>query len=213
MAGYWVPVPKSGTMCKDAYNVKSDRMRKVSKEQISTWINGCLKNDRSSQKALYNHFYSYTLSICLYYSANREEADETLNDAFVKVFQQMSHFDKHYPFKTWLRRIIINTAIDSYRRRSKFASTISLNSGHEPPLEPEALDRIAADEILNMVQQLPAKYRLVFNLYVMEGFSHEEISQRLDIHVGTSKSNLFKARRKLKDMLLVWDLDRFEHYG
>ncbi len=188
-------------------------MRKVSKEQIIKWVDGCLKNDRKSQKALYRHFYSYTLSICLYYSANREEADETLNDAFVKAFQHLERYDNRYPFKTWLRRLIINTAIDNYRRRSKFASTINLSQGHELALPPIALDQIAADEILHMVQQLPAKYQMVFNLYVMEGLPHSEIAERLGIHVGTSKSNLFKARQKLKSMLKVWDLDRFEHYG
>ncbi len=188
-------------------------MRKGNHAQLEKWLKGCLRQDRSCQKALYYHFYSYVLSICLYYSSNREEADEVANDAFVKIFHQLNQYDNRFPFKSWLRRVVVNTAIDGFRRRSKYAPTINLNSGHEVLLEPEVLSQIAAEEILEMVQQLPPKYRLVFNLFVLEGFSHEEIAERLNINVGTSKSNLYKARQKLKDMLKVWDLDRFEHYG
>lgn len=170
---------------------------------IQLLIEGCRRNNRASQLRLYEHFYSYGLSITLRYSKNREEALEILNDSFLKAFQKIHQYDSDYPFKPWLRRILINSSIDYHRKYSKFEDTYEL----PPSAELEnatynyALDNLEFNDLITVLQQLSPAYRLVFTLYVVEGLQHQEIADKLSISVGTSKSNLAKARMKLKSIL------------
>jgi RNA polymerase sigma factor (sigma-70 family) len=163
-------------------------------------IEGCLRGNRESQKMLYEHFYGYAMSICLRYSKTREESREILNDGFMKIFMRLGSRDANGSFKSWLRRIMINSAIDHYRKHSKHyqvrevnESTTWISSG-----EADAVHGLSYEELIALVQDLSPAYRAVFNLYVIDGYTHEEISNQLDISVGTSKSNLFKAREHLK---------------
>ncbi|HEY8513592.1 MAG TPA: RNA polymerase sigma factor [Cyclobacteriaceae bacterium] len=162
---------------------------------------GCRKHDRSSQKLLYQEFYAYGMSICLRYADNRDEAAEILNDGFMKVFQNIAKFDLKRPFKPWLRRIIVNTAINHYHQKNRALKAEELDSAGQSANEEKVLSGITYDEIVQMLRKLPPAYRTVFNLHVIEGYKHEEIANMLGVSVGTSKSNLFKAKEQLRRIL------------
>lgn len=164
-------------------------------------IIGCRKKRESSQIQLYRLYYGYGLGVCLRYAHNRESAMEMLNDGFLNVFQKIDQYRQDQPFKPWLRKIMIHAAIDHYRKYNQpRLETIELHQ--EPPaLQNEALDQLNYDDLLMHIQKLPDAYRMVFNLFVVEGFSHQEIAETLNISIGTSKSNLSKARRKLQQYL------------
>ena len=170
---------------------------------ISNWITGCKRKQQSSQLALYRHFYSYGLGICLRYSRTRESALEMLNDGFLRVFLKIDQYDKNQPFKPWLRRVLVNAAIDHYR---KYKSNVVIENAEEElaiglkhrNTYNEALDNLEFDDLSEAIQNLPSSYRVVFNLYAIEGFSHREIAEKLNISIGSSKANLIRARRKIK---------------
>ena len=164
-------------------------------------IKGCKKNDREAQKLLYQHFYAYGMSICLRYSNDRDEAAGVLNDSFMKVFQNIKQFTIERPFKPWLRRIIINSSINHFKRNMKKGRITSLEDAEEVSIEESSSSSIGYTEVIDMIQKLPLSYRTIFNLYVIEGYKHEEIAEMLGISVGTSKSNLFKAKNKLRKIL------------
>jgi len=174
----------------------------MGEEELLQLIGGCLRQDRKSQKLLYKAFYGFSMAICLRYAGNRGQASEVMNQGFMKVFTRIESYDSSKPFKAWLGKIMINTSIDHYRANLKMAYTDELDAA-EHVSDNELPDRkLAYDDLLNMVQQLPNAYRTVFNLFAIEGYSHEEIGEMLNINVGTSKSNLHKARQKLKQMIL-----------
>ncbi|MDZ7680262.1 MAG: RNA polymerase sigma factor [Fodinibius sp.] len=144
-------------------------------------------------------FYAYGMSITLRYADSRDEAAEILNDAFMKVFSNISTYDPERPFKPWLRQIIVNTAINHYHKHKTDEQHTSFETAeHKISQKQDILSGITYDEIVDMVQQLSPAYRTVFNLYVIEGFKHREIAEMLDIAVGTSKSNLSKAKKNLQ---------------
>ncbi len=147
-------------------------------------------------------FYAYGMSITLRYAESRNEAVDILNDAFMKVFENIRKYDQHQPFKPWLRQIIVNTAINHFHRNNKIRMWEGLDEGGAELAADETItSAISYNEIVEMVQQLSPAYRTVFNLYVIEGFTHEEIAELLGISAGTSKSNLSKAKRNLRTIL------------
>ncbi len=144
-------------------------------------------------------FYAYGMSITLRYADSREQAAEILNDAFMKVFTNIDSYDLNRPFKPWLRRIIVNTAINQYHKNARQQQHVDLELAKQKTSRGEqVLSGMSYDEIIEMVQQLTPAYRTVFNLYVIEGFQHKEIADMLGIAVGTSKSNLAKAKKNLQ---------------
>jgi len=165
-------------------------------------IDGCRRLDRRAQERLFGLYHNYVLSIASRYADSEAQARDILQDAFVKMFRQLDQYNDQSAFKWWLRRIVINTAIDYWRSRmlALSKSDIVSNESMYAGVEPEALDQLNTEDILKLVQQLPASYRIVFSLHVVEGFTHEEIAERLGITVGSSKSNLFKAKARLQ----VW---------
>ena len=170
-------------------------------EKLISILKGCLKNKRSSQKELYQHFYAYGMSIGLRYAGNEDEAVMILNDGFMKVFKYLKNFDLEKPFKPWFRRIIVNTAIDHYNVAAKHPVMNDVEDVHEADKSADAISGISYQEIVALMSKLPPSYRAVFNLYVIEGYSHDEIADKLGVSVGTTKSNLFKAKRKMQEML------------
>jgi RNA polymerase sigma factor (sigma-70 family) len=173
----------------------------MGEEELHRLVNGCLKDDRLSQKLLYKAFYGFAMGICLRYAANRYEASEIMNQGFYKVFKNLTRYDITKPFKAWLGRIMVNTSIDYYRSNLKIAYTEELDKA-EHINDTELADRnLNYTELLDMVTKLPRAYRTIFNLFAIEGYTHEEIGGMLNISVGTSKSNLHKAREKLKIMI------------
>jgi RNA polymerase sigma-70 factor (ECF subfamily) len=177
-------------------------------EELNIQIRGCALNQRESQKKLYNSFYGYAMSICDRYTSREEDASEILNDGFLKIFKEIHHFKPAYAdvvssFKGWLRKIMVYTAIDHFRKNNKHQNITELDTAiiHLPAENETAVDKISYDEIIRFIQDLSPAYRTVLNLFVVEGFSHEEISRQLKISVGTSKSNLAKARKQLQKIL------------
>ncbi len=173
----------------------------MGEEELHQLIGGCIKQERSSQKMLYKAFYGFSMGICLRYANNREEAAEVMNQGFFKVFTRIETYDTSRPFKAWLGKIMMNVSIDYYRSNLKMAYTEDLDKA-EYVTDGELADRkLNYDDLLAMIQKLPNAYRTVFNLFAIEGYSHEEIGEMLNISSGTSKSNLHKARQKLKQMI------------
>jgi len=173
----------------------------VEHRPTSNIIKGTSKGDRKCQELLYQQFYSYGMSISLRYTANREEAVEVLNDGFMKVFMTFGQYDHAKSFTSWFRRILINTAINYYKKNVKYNHKGLENIPDLPQLQHDALDELSYQEMIQVIQTLPLAYRTVFNLYVIEGFTHEEISEMLQISVGTTKSNLSRARANLRKIL------------
>jgi len=164
---------------------------------------GCKRKHRASQLRLYEHFYNYGMSVCLRYSKNREEAQEVLNDAFLKVFMKIDQYDPDYPFKPWLRQVLIYASIDYYRKYQKLNKDKEIIGELDAPTstQNEGIENLEYEDLLEVLQMIPSSYRLVFNLFVVDGLSHQEIAEKLGISVGTSKSNLAKARMKLRNLL------------
>ena len=162
----------------------------------------CQANDRLSQAQLYRMYYNYGMTVASRYAPNRDDASEILNDAFVRTMQNLDKFNRELPFKAWFNKILVRCAINYYRRFTvKRLDAQPISDAEEQPFDAEILSGLSAQEILKLVQQLPQSYRLAFNLYVIEGFTHPEISEMTGISEGTSKSNLFKARKRLMEMM------------
>jgi RNA polymerase sigma-70 factor (ECF subfamily) len=170
-------------------------------DYIRPILERCLREHRESQKLLYQHYYNYGMSISLRYSSNRDEASEILNDAFMKIFSNLKKFDLTKPFKPWLRKILVNTAINHYHKKQRAVQVEEMKNARNESDTEKILSGISYREIIGLLQKLPPAYRTVFNLYVIEGYTHEEIAGLLNIAVGTSKSNLFKAKEQLKVIL------------
>lgn len=172
-------------------------------------IKGCIKQDRASQKALYEMFYGRMMGVCLRYAKDRDEAKDMLHEGFMKVFTNMKNFSNTGSFEGWIRRIMVNNAIDHIRKNKHqylivntvHASNLAGTVADEPD-EDDLLNKISQEDILAAVQELSPAYRAVFNLYVIEELSHKEIADKLDISEGTSKSNLAKAKFNLRKNLI-----------
>lgn len=160
-------------------------------------IEECKKNDVKAQNQIYKLFASKLFSVCLKYSKNYVEAEDILQDTFLTVFKKIEQFKHKGSFEGWIKRIAINIALQRYRKEVVF-DIINENQITDETIDiDESLLNI--DFLLNIIQELPDRYRLVFNLYVMDDYSHKEIAEMLDITVGTSKSNLARARMILKE--------------
>ena len=170
-------------------------------EYIQTLLKGCLEGHRGSQKSLYQEYYNYGMSISLRYANNRDEASEILNDSFMKIFGNLKKFDLSKPFKPWLRKILVNTAIDHYHKKQRDIQVEEMKHAKNESDAEKILSGISYQEVVGLLQKLSPAYRTVFNLYVIEGYTHEEIANMLNIAVGTSKSNLFKAKEQLRVIL------------
>ncbi len=180
----------------------------LSAEELSMHIEKCALNNRESQKKIYSSFYGYAMAVCDRYTNNQDDAVEILNDGFMKIFKEIHRYKPAYTdvvssFKGWLRKIMVYTAIDHFRKNHKHQFTTDLNNGIIQVASggETALDRISYEEIIRSIQDLTPGYRTVFNLFIIEGFTHEEISEQLGISIGTSQSNLAKARRQLQKIL------------
>lgn len=177
---------------------------------IQKHIQGCIRNERDSQKALYKHFYSFAMGICLRYANDRLDAAGILNDGFFKAFKNITKYEPTKAFLPWLGRIITNTAIDYYRANLKFADHVDILDHENIAQVSSVYDKLAYHDLLALVQKLSTGYRTVFNLFAIDGYTHEEIAEMLGISVGTSKSNLFKARQKLQEMLKATEAKTYQ---
>ncbi len=179
-------------------------------ENIYLLLDGCRNNDRQCQQQMYDLLKEYGMRISYRYLTTFEEAEEVMNEAFVKLFKHMHQFEEHRhdqvmaALKGWFRRILVNTCIDQLRKSASFLNGHTLKETHEYIADAgeTGLDKLSYKEIIASIKQLSPAYRTVFNLFVIEGLSHEEISKQLGISVGSSKSNLSKARENLRKIIL-----------
>ncbi|MEL6923187.1 MAG: RNA polymerase sigma factor [Bacteroidota bacterium] len=173
--------------------------------QLIELLEQCKQGVRSAQKELYRRYFSYALTVCLHYSKSREEAEEILNDGFVKVFTRLGQFAHRSAFKSWLRQVMVRTAIDYHRKyHSKIKDWNIIRMSEAQSIENEALYNLSLDDALRLLQRLTPAYRMVFNLFVLEGYTHAEIAELLQINIGTSKSNLAKAKKKLQKLAAAY---------
>lgn len=142
------------------------------------------------------------LAVCLRYARHRLEAEDILQDAFIKIFDNIAKFEHKGSFDGWIRRIVVNTALKNYRRSSFQQEVIGIDDGLDVPIDPVIYADLHEADLLDLIARLPDGYRVVFNLYVLEGYSHREIAESLDIKESTSRSQLVKARKLLQQMIL-----------
>jgi RNA polymerase sigma-70 factor (ECF subfamily) len=171
-------------------------------QKLLAIIQGCMNQNPQSQALLYKQFYGYAMRICLRYSSNYEEAVEVLNDGFLKIFTKLKLYNPEMSFPGWVRRIMINTALNHYKKNQKYYQNYQIEQIADEPAQEVVMQKFAQEELADLIQQLSPVYRTVFNLYAIDGYKHEEIAEMLNISVGTSKSNLSKARANLREMLL-----------
>ncbi len=164
-------------------------------------IEGCRKNKRKAQEQLYRKYYSYALATCISYVNNEYEAVEIMNDAFMKAFKNLAKNTEVQHFKSWFRRILVNTAIDYHRKNNKFKYAEDIEEANEVNVSENVEDQLSAEEIMELVQKLPDTYRIVFVLYVIEGYSHKEIAAELGIADSTSRAHLTAANKKLRQLI------------
>jgi RNA polymerase sigma factor (sigma-70 family) len=167
----------------------------------SDLIKGCLENDRRMQQELYNRFAPKMYGVCLRYTGNGDDAQDVLQDGFVKVFRKLDSFRSEGSFEGWIRRVFVNTAIEHVMRKHYMQPVTEREENTLESKTLTALDGLSEKDILKLVQQLAPGYRAVFNLYVVEGYSHKEIGEMLDITEGTSKSQLSRAKVILQEMI------------
>lgn len=158
----------------------------------------CIKRDRKAQNELYRLYYSYGMSIAIRYIYNEDEAIEIVNDSFMKAFKNLTKYNQQYDFKPWFRKIVVNTSIDQIKKIKKLQMNTDIKAAENVSMREDILSRIGYKELMTMVQTLSTAYRAVFNMYVIDGYKHDEIAKKLNISVGTSKSNLSKARAVLQ---------------
>ncbi len=173
---------------------------------LKSLIRASIKGDAQSQKNLFLGFYGHVLLICKRYNRSNQIAEECANDTFLKVFRNLQKYDFDYSFKSWISRIAVNTCIDSIRKEEKYTKLIELvdhNDDIKIDTDSELyFDIIVDKEILPIIQELSPSYRMVFNLFVFEGYKHREIAEMLNISTGTSKSNYLRAKTIIKNNIL-----------
>lgn len=181
-------------------------------------LDGCLAGERRSQQRMYELFYGKMMAVCLRYTKNHDQAKDILQDGFIKVFRNLPEYTRTGSLEGWIRRIMVNTAID-YFRRSKHSYLLlgedrSMEEFEDIPEEQdmeEPWGDLKPADVINAMQKLTPAYRTVFNLYVFEDMSHKEIADTLEITIGTSKSNLAKAKANLKRLLKKEGQSALEH--
>lgn len=173
-------------------------MKLTKTKRIESLLAGCKKGDRAAQEQLYRLTASEMLGVCLRYTPDQAEAEDILQTGFVRVFSNLERFEQKGVFHSWIRRIMVNTAIEAYRRRQRISAMSTIDEQLEDRLPAPEQAPMEYTDLVHLIQQLPDGYRMVFNMYVMEGYSHREISQALEISENTSKSQLSRARDWLK---------------
>ena len=168
---------------------------------IETIIRGCQNGDRTAQEKLYSMYYGEMMAICMRYLTNKEVAGEVMNDGFMKIFKALRKGNECTALKSWMRRIMINTAIDHYRANKKHYYGLDVEHIDMPQNDHSVIEHLSAQAILELVQELPDSYRMVFNLHVIDGYTHPQVGELLGISDGTSRSNYSKARIKLQKMI------------
>ncbi len=181
-------------------------MANFNAEKLSDIVKQCIENQPKAQKELFDILSPKMYAICLRYARNSDEAKDILQEGFIKMFKYLGQFEGKGSFEGWVKRIFINTSIEFYRKSQKEATTNSLDIAENQPFESNILSNLKVDDLMKIIQKLPTGYRTVFNLFVIEGYGHEEIARMLNVTENTSKSQLFKARQHLQAIILKQNL-------
>jgi RNA polymerase sigma factor (sigma-70 family) len=182
--------------------------------KLTELIEGCQLGKRKAQEILYKLFAGKMLGVCMRYATDKMEAEDMLQNGFIKVFDKMKDFRGEGAFEGWVRRIMVHAAIEYYRKHHKMMQLVEMDlAGEEQSVNAVAASSLEAKDLLAMIQTLPPGYRLVFNLYALEGYAHKEIGEMLNMSEGASKSQLSRARTILKEMVTKAEGVRYENFG
>lgn len=175
-------------------------------------VKRCVKGDSKAQAMLYKQYAAKMLGVCMRYATSKMEAEDMLQNGFIKVFQKLENYRGDGPFEGWVRRIMVHSAIEYYRKHHKMMQVVDIDeSGYEQPVSAAAVEKLDVQELLGLVQQLSPGYRMVFNMYAIEGYSHKEIAEIAGITEGASKSQLSRARAILKEQVEKLEGNRYEY--
>jgi RNA polymerase sigma factor (sigma-70 family) len=175
---------------------------KLTQYSIDELLEGCKAGNRKMQEALYKHTAAKMMAVCMRYAKDRMEAEDTLQVGYIKVFQKVKEYRGDGAFEGWIRRIMVNTAIESYRKNLKAMNVVPIEDAYEQPSTGFDFSRLGMQDLMKVIQKLADGYRLVFNMYIIEGYSHKEIAETLGISEGASKSQLSRARAILREEII-----------
>ena len=182
--------------------------------KLTELITGCQSGKRKAQEMLYQLFASKMLGVCMRYATDKMEAEDMLQNGFIKVFGKIKDYRGEGAFEGWVRRIMVHAAIEYYRKNHKMMQLVDMGlAGEEQSVHAVAANSLEAKDLLAMIQTLPPGYKLVFNLYALEGYAHKEIAAMLGISEGASKSQLSRARTILKEMVVKAERLNYENFG
>jgi RNA polymerase sigma factor (sigma-70 family) len=183
------------------------------KYTIDTLVSKCKAGERKAQEMLYKQFAAKMLGVCMRYATDKMEAEDMLQNGFIRVFQKMSDYRGEGSFEGWVRRIMVHSSIEYYRKHHKMMQVVGMDEVNEPSVDPIAMANLDAKDLIALIQQLAPGYRMVFNLYAIEGYSHREIGEIVGITEGASKSQLSRARAILKEQVLKTSTKRYGNAG
>jgi RNA polymerase sigma-70 factor (ECF subfamily) len=175
---------------------------KLTQYSINELLEGCKAGNRKMQEALYRQTASKMLVVCMRYAKDRMEAEDVLQMGYIKVFQKVNEYRGDGAFEGWIRKVMVNTAIESYRKNLRSLNVVPIEDAYDQPSTGFDFSRLGMQELLKLIQKLADGYRMVFNMYVIEGYSHKEIAETLGISEGASKSQLSRARAILKEEII-----------
>jgi len=173
-------------------------------ENLENIIQGCIRKSEKHREALYKKYFGYALSVAMLYSRERNDAIEIVDDSFLKVFLEIGRFDTKQPFKGWLRKIVINTSIDKFRKKNREMPISEMPIHSINSMQPGIISQLTAKEIITMLNSLSEIHKTIFCLYEIEGFSHEEIGGQLNIPTSSSRVYLTRAKKRLRELYQVY---------
>jgi len=177
-------------------------MKLTPSNTINDLLEGCKAGDRKMQELLYRQTSSKLLAVCMRYARDRMEAEDVLQLGYIRIFQKIKEYRGDGSFEGWMRKVMVNCAIESYRRNLRTLNIVPIEEGYEQPSEGFDFSRLGMQDLLALIQKLADGYRIVFNMYIIEGYSHKEIAATLGISEGASKSQLSRARAILKEEII-----------
>lgn len=177
--------------------------------EVLQWVQDCRSGSTRAQHKLFKYFYSSAMSVCMRYAGSTDEAADMLNEGFLKVFSNLDKYENSGSFEAWLKRVVCNTALDYRRKYDRNVNLVDIDDVQDSHFSDynvnDAISKISSEEIVGLIQQLPPVTRVVFNMFVFEGFSHREIAQKLDISENTSAWHVNQARCRLKESIKLYD--------
>lgn len=194
--------PHATIVCNLPSSIYKHTMKLTRSYTINDLMEGCKAGDRKMQELLYKQTASKMLAVCMRYAKDRMEAEDVLQMGYIKIFQKIKEYRGDGSFEGWIRRVMVNTAIESYRKNLRSLNVVEIDEAYEQPSTGFDFGTLGMQDLMKVIQKLADGYRMVFNMYVIEGYSHKEIGETLGISEGASKSQLSRARAILKEEII-----------